>query len=191
MHYYKTTGGIIAAAKPIDAEKITEEEFTALKSSIKVPVWTDEMQKLFERSRPLTEQEVSRMLITQQVNTLDVDDNTALRMMEFYPAWASETAYSIGYKVKRNGKLWRCRQDHTAQVGWEPGSDGTESLWEQVNETNAGTQDDPIPYDGNMALEEGLYYHQDYVIYLCTRNTDIPVYAALSELVGLYVEVAV
>ena len=46
-------------------------------------------------------------------------------------------------------------------------------------------------YDGNMALESGKYYMQDYVIYRCTRDTINPVYHALAELVGLYVEVAV
>lgn len=50
---------------------------------------------------------------------------------------------------------------------------------------------DPIPYSGNMNLTAGLYYIQDDVIYLCNRNTGQPVYNALSELVGLYVEVAV
>lgn len=48
-----------------------------------------------------------------------------------------------------------------------------------------------IRYSGNMNLTAGLYYIQDDVIYLCNRNTGQPVYNALSELVGLYVEVAV
>ena len=54
---------------------------------------------------PLTESEVSRMLIAQQINTLTVDNNTALRMTEFYPEWAADTEYTIGYKAQRNGKL--------------------------------------------------------------------------------------
>lgn len=41
-----------------------------------------------------------------------------------------------------------------------------------------------------MALENGLYYMQDYTIYLCTRDTVNPVYNPLADLVGLYVEVA-
>ena len=41
-----------------------------------------------------------------------------------------------------------------------------------------------------MALTAGLYYVQDYVIYLCTRDTGNPVYNPLAELVGLYVELA-
>lgn len=139
-----------------------------------------------ERTRPLTESEVSRLLIAQQINTLSVDDTTALRMMSFYPAWTENTAYSVGYKVQRNGKLWRALQSHTAQVGWEP--ENAASLWEVINETHSGKIDDPIPYSGNMALENGKYYMQDYVIYFCTRDTVNPVYNALNELVGLYVE---
>ena len=95
--------------------------------------------------------------------------------------------YSTGYKVQYGGKLWRVLQAHTAQAGWEP--ENTASLWEQINETHAGTADDPIPYSGNMALESGKCYVQDYVIYICTRDTVNPVYNALAELVGLYVEI--
>lgn len=143
---------------------------------------------LMERERPLTEAEVSRMLITAQINTLSVDDNTALRMTAFYPEWAENTAYTAGYKVQYGGKLYKCVQAHTSLTGWEPGATGTESLWAEVCESHEGTQDDPIPYSGNMELTEGLYYMQDYVIYKCTRGTGQAVYNALSELVGLYVE---
>ena len=139
-----------------------------------------------EKYRPLTESEVSRMLIAQQINTLTVDDNTALRMVEFYPEWAENAEYTIGYKVQRNGKLWRCRQAHTSQAGWEP--ENAASLWTEICESHAGTLEDPIPYSGNMALESGKYYMQDGKIYRGIRDTVNPVYNALSELVGLYVE---
>lgn len=142
--------------------------------------------ELNERTRPLTESEVSRMLIAQQINTLTVDDNTALRMTEFYPEWASGQSYTAGYKVQRNGKLWRVLQAHTSQAGWEP--ENAASLWTEICESHAGTLEDPIPYSGNMALESGKYYMQDGKIYRCTRDTGNPVYNALSELVGLYVE---
>lgn len=141
-----------------------------------------------ERHRPLTESEVTRLLIAQQINTLEVDDNTALRMTEFYPAWSAGQAYVAGYKVQHGGKLWRCLQAHTAQTGWEP--ENAASLWEEICESHAGTKDDPIPYSGNMALESGKYYLQGNVIYRCTRDTINPVYNRLAELVGLYVEVS-
>ena len=139
-----------------------------------------------ERTRPLTESEVSRMLIAQQINTLSVDDNTALRMLAFYPEWASGTDYTAGYKVRHGGKLWRCLQAHTSQDGWEP--ENAASLWTEICEIHDGTKYDPIPYSGNMALESGKYYSQSGVTYLCSRSTGQPVYNALSELVGIYVE---
>lgn len=139
------------------------------------------------RTRPLTAEEVSAMLIAQQINTLTVDDQTALRMAAFYPEWAEGQACAAGYKAQRGGKLWRCLQAHTAQTGWEP--ENAASLWEQICETHDGTKYDPIPYDGNMALESGKHYTQSGMTYLCSRDTVNPVYNALSELVGIYVEV--
>ena len=126
------------------------------------------------------------MLIAQQINTISVDDNTALRMREFYPEWAEGQAYTAGYKVQYGGKLWRCVQAHTSQDGWEP--ENAPSLWAEICESHAGTLTDPIPYSGNMALEAGKYYSQSGAVYLCTRDTVNPVYSALADLVGLYVE---
>lgn len=140
-----------------------------------------------ERHRPLTVEEITGLLIKQQINILEVDDRTAVRMTEFYPAWESEQAYTAGYKVQYGGKLWRCIQAHTSQDSWAPSTD-TASLWERINETHTGDQYDPIPYDGNMALTAGLYYTQGSVTYLCNRGTGIAVYNALSDLVGIYVE---
>ena len=140
-----------------------------------------------EKRRHLSADEVAAMLIRQQINTLTVDDQTALRMLEFYQEWQPGQDYPIGYKTQRGGKLWRCLQAHTSQTGWEP--ENAASLWEQICETHDGTKYDPIPYDGNMALESGKHYTQSGMTYLCSRDTVNPVYNALSELVGIYVEV--
>jgi hypothetical protein len=144
-----------------------------------------------EKTRPLTESEVSRMMLTQQVNSLLVDDNTAVRMMAFYPPFESIVGQTVeqGYKFTYGGKLWRVIQPSlTIQAHYAPGT-GTESLYAEINETHEGTLDDPIPYNGNMALNAGLYYYQNGEIYLCNRDTVNPVYHPLSELVGIYVEV--
>lgn len=125
-----------------------------------------------------------RAAIEQGAQSLD--DNTALTVKTLYPEWETDTAYTAGHKVQRNGKLWRVVQAHTSQVGWEP--ENAASLWAQICETHDGTKYDPIPYDGNMALESGKYYTQGGMTYLCSRDTVNPVYNALSELVGIYVE---
>lgn len=168
-----------------DIQEISAEELKALEDAIEAAV---QEQMEAEAKRPLTMEEVVRLTIAKTINSIAIEDETALRMVEFYPEWATGTAYPAGHKVQRNGKLWRCIQAHTSQVTWEP--ENAASLWEVINETHSGTADDPIPYDGNMALESGKYYIQDDVVYLCNRDTGQPVYNALSELVGIYVEVA-
>ena len=163
--------------------ELTSEEIAAIQEA-------QAAYEAAERTRPLTESEVSRMLIAQQINTLTVDDNTALRMKNFYPTFESIIGQTVkqGFKFTHGGKLWRTEQpEMTIQEHYPPGV-GTESLYSEVCETHAGTLDDPIPYSGNMALESGKYYMQDGKIYHCTRDTGNPVYNALSELVGLYVE---
>ena len=160
--------------------ELTQEEIAKIESAVAE-------QMAAEHSRPMTMEEVVRLTISKTINAIDIADDTALRMVEFYPEWASGVAYTAGYRVQRGGMLWRCLQAHTTQTGWEP--ENAARLVEQICETHEGTKYDPIPYDGNMALESGKYYTQSGMTYLCSRDTVNPVYNALSELVGIYVEV--
>ncbi len=113
-------------------------------------------------------------------------DAAALEAVVLHPVWKAGIAYSAGYKAQHNGRLWRCRQAHTSQEEWEP--ENVPALWEEICETHDGSLYDPIPYEGSMALENGKYYSQDGVTYLCNRDTVNPVYNPLRELVGIYVE---
>jgi hypothetical protein len=110
----------------------------------------------------------------------------AAEMVSFYPPWAAGMAYPAGVKLKYGGKLYEVLQAHTSQADWTP--DIVPSLYTEVNETNAGTADDPIPYNGNMRLEAGRYYTQYGTVYRCTRDTGIPVYGELAMMTA-FVEV--
>ena len=133
--------------------EMTEAEIAEEKQKI-------QLAKAEEKSRPLTAEEVNAMLIRQQINGLTVDDNTALRMVEFYPEWAAGVAYTAGYKVQRSGKLWRCLQNHTSQDGWEPESapslwakvlipdETVVPEWEQPDSTNPYMQGDKVTHNG-------------------------------------------
>lgn len=149
---------------------MTENEIAAMKAEAA-------RAEAQERTRPLTAEEVTAMLIRQQVNTLSVDDNTALRMLEFYPEWAAGQSYTAGYKVQRSGKLWRCLQAHTAQDGWEPENapslwakvlipdDTVIPAWEQPDSTNPYSSGDKVTHNGktwvsdidNNVWEPGVY----------------------------------
>ena len=136
-------------------------------------------------------QMVQAAVLVAQMQAQELDDTQALTVKAIYPQWAEVIGQTVkqGYKFLHNDVLYKTIQDNLLiQDQWIPG-EGTESLYAVINEINARTQEDPIPYAGNMALENGKYYSQDGVIYLCNRDTEIPVYQALKELVGLYVTV--
>lgn len=138
-------------------------------------------------NRPFSAEQITDMFIKENINTLSVDDQTALRMKDFYPEWKPGVPVSDGYKVRYNGQLYKVVTAHTTQVDWTP--DAAVTMFEKIDETHDGTQYDPIPYDGNMTLYSGKYYTQNGVIYVCTRDSGNPVYHALADLVGLYVEI--
>lgn len=140
----------------------------------------------------LSEARAYRTAIEAGANAVERSDLDALAVKDIYPAWKNligQTVDKAGFKFTYGDKLYKTiPESHTFQSDWIPGN-GTESLYTVIDEGHAGTLDDPIPYDGNMELSEGLYYVQNDVVYLCTRNSEQPVYHALGDLVGLYVEV--
>lgn len=118
---------------------------------------------------------------------VSLDDTDALEAVELYPVWAVGVFYEADLRLRYAAKLYKVLQPHTSQADWTP--DVATSLYSEVAEQGAGTIDNPIAYNGNMALENGKYYTQDGVEYFCFRDTGVPVYNPLSALVGIYVEV--
>lgn len=131
-------------------------------------------------------------VLVAQLQAQSLEGAQALTVKAIYPAWENIIGQTVrkDYKFQYADKLYKTIQDNLLiQEQYIPG-EGTESLYTVIDETHAGTQEDPIPYDGNMALENGKYYIQDETVYKCTRDTEIPVYNALADLIGIYVEVA-
>lgn len=100
----------------------------------------------------------------------------ALRLPDMYPDWSAGVDVKVGERYNYGGKLWEVQQAHTTQEGWEPGT-ATLALWKKVDaEGNAGTREDPIPYEQGMALEKGKFYEQDGVVYECIQASGPLVY---------------
>lgn len=124
------------------------------------------------------------------INSLNLTNEQALEVIEWFPQWTANTSLEVGMKVTYEGKLYETIQAHTTQEGWQP-SLSTASLFKEIaQDVNMGTFDNPIPYDGNMSLENGKYYSQNNITYLCTRDTGIAVYNELKDLIGIYVTLA-
>lgn len=106
-------------------------------------------------------------LMRMKVNDMGLTDTEALAVQSLYPEWETFVGKTLpkGYRVLYGGKLWNVRQEVTAVLANQPPGIDTAALYEEVNEANAGTQDDPIPYEQMMLIEQGKYYTEDGVLY--------------------------
>lgn len=59
-------------------------------------------------------------------------DEAALESPELFPAWAPDTDYIQGQRVRHDGLLYRCVQAHISQSDWTP--DLTPALWTRVDD---------------------------------------------------------
>ena len=109
----------------------------------------------------------------------------------FYDPWDGDGhEYKVGDRCTYGEPpiVYEVRDGHKPQKDWTP--DIAVSLYKKVADGDQGdTPDNPIPYDGNMELFNGKYYSQNDVVYLCFRDSGIPLYNPLADLVGLYVEI--
>lgn len=117
-----------------------------------------------------------------------LEDSDALEAVKLFPAYTLGVWYEAGFRFRYGDKLYKVLIAHTTQEDWKP--DSTPSLYAEVEKPGEGdSPDNPIEYNNNMELFNGKYYEQFGVVYLCTRDTGVPVYNNLADLVGIYVEV--
>lgn len=132
-----------------------------------------------------------RPVMEQAVQSLE--DAVALTAVELFPKWNElvdkAATVSKGFRFQYGGKLWRTEQSTYIFVAHYVPGEGTESLFSKVDESHAGTVEDPIPFEKNMEIYESLYYTQNGVLYRCIRSSGQPLYHDLALLVGSYVEV--
>lgn len=174
--------------------EMTSEEIEEMKKAQKE--WEEQ-----ERHRPLSQEKVMGMILKQNIQTLNVDDNTALRMIEFYPRWKDLCdekfkAETKGFKFSHDGKLYRTINDEfTFQSQWVPGV-GTSAIFSQIVETQAGTLEDPIIVPDDVTTNAftyviGKYYKWNEKIYKCERKgeeegTEYSLNASPDLLIGNY-----
>lgn len=114
-------------------------------------------------------------------------DEQALVVKELYPDWSDipeGTHLEAGQRVRYNGGLHKVTTAHDKQSTWTPTDAPT--LFEAIDEAHAGTREDPIPAAANMQYYAGKYYSEGNAVYLCTRDTGIPISQLPSALVNIY-----
>ena len=119
----------------------------------------------------------------------DLPDEEAAQTPALFPAWGNLIGQQVaeGLRLWYDGDLYKVRQPHTVQKDWTP--DTAASLYVKVAASaEEGTIDNPIQYAVGMELEQGKYYAEDGVTYLCIRALSAS-YWNLSALVGNYVSI--
>lgn len=164
------------AARPEDFEEVDMPDYEQ-------PPVIDQVKRL-NRTSELIQQN------TEEINSLGLSDNDALKVKEWYPHWQDYIGKTIeaGFVTLYADNLYRARQTHTAMEIYPPSMD-TAALYEVIVEGHEGTADDPIPFTPPMEIYADKYYVQDGVVYRCIRNSEIALSYNLADLIGLYVEI--
>ena len=75
------------------------------------------------------------------------------------------------------------------QKEWQEYKEKVDKMWAKFTEEPDGSKDKPFPAANNMQYYNGKYYTYNDVLYLCNRDTGIPVWATPDQLVGIYFQV--
>ena len=120
-----------------------------------------------------------RPFIEKAVQSLP--DSDALQVKTLYPLWSElveigkiDTNGEPGYRFYYDGELYKCVDgDPEFQEDWVPGI-YTSALYVRIDETHAGTKEDPIPADRGMEYIYGKYYldPEDDMTYKCQRKDE-------------------
>lgn len=106
-------------------------------------------------------------------------DSDALQAKTLYPKWEDlvklgkvDTDGKPGYRFYYDGELYKCVYGNPEfQTSWVPGI-YTSAIYTRIDETHAGTLEDPIPAARGMEYIYGKYYldPEDGKTYLCQRT---------------------
>lgn len=105
----------------------------------------ERVETIKDASRPLTDSEILRIDMRQRVNSLTIDNQTAGRMIDYFP-----TMKEVGAEGALIPAKTRIRDDHDLSVIWRSNVD----LWNTTENspTNAPTLWDKIAYHNGIRI---------------------------------------
>ena len=111
----------------------------------------------------------------------DVPDETALEMPDLFKTL--EEALKAGKELPKDtiindgGQLYRVVQAVTPQKHQPPHGEGMLAIYRPIDQTHAGTKEDPIPWVYGMDTEQSKYYSYGGKTYLCNLTMPACVWA--------------
>lgn len=129
-----------------------------------------ELQETGASEARLTGQMQAAVKLYVQAAT-DIPDEQALEMPDLFKSWdevlAAGKELAANTVLNLDGQLYRVVQAVTPQAHQRPDSEGMLAIYRPIDETHAGTEDDPIPFVYGMDTEQGKYYSYNGKLYLC------------------------
>ena len=107
-----------------------------------------------------------------------------LQCVSVLPDWKSfiNSKMENKQRFQFEGEPWEARQEISVVLeGQEPGI-STAALYQRIEGSHAGTQEDPIPYSQLMTVYKDKYYTQNDALYLCLEDSGQPLYADCESL---------
>lgn len=143
---------------------LTPEEITAMQKEA-------QKAELAEKSRPLTESEISRLFIVQNINTVITDDATASRAVEFHPEMKYDgSLISAKTRINWHGTLKRAAVDLWDTEANNP--DNAPTLWADLDYRN-GYRIIPETITVTTAFSEGEHGWWGDTLYRSKANANV------------------
>lgn len=92
----------------------------------------EELKKLAQAKAESDLVPLTSLMFVQMATEGKFDDTTIAEHATRFPEWAFPIAYNVGVIVLKDGKLYRCLQDHSSQEDWTP--ETSASLWKEIGD---------------------------------------------------------
>ena len=122
-------------------------------------------------------------------------DQQAINCVLLYDQWEADKHYLVDDRIRYNGILYKCKQEHDSQSQYTPNL--IPAIWDIVSNSDQGTIDNPIIVPeqfSSMEYIKGKYYLEGQIKYLMNREgmedgEKISLTFKPSQLVGHYFEI--
>ena len=167
--------GVAVAGTPyhlMGRDEMPECETVLVQETDAGRVLWEEQAKAAAEARLTGQMQAAVKLYVQKAT--DIPDEQALEMPDLFYTW--DEVLEAGELLEANtilnlgGQLYRVVQPVTPQEHQRLDGEGMTAIYRPIDQTHAGTQEDPIPFVYGMDTEQGKYYSSGGKVYLCNQT---------------------
>ena len=108
---------------------------------------------------------------------VNIPDTQALEMPDMFPSWEDVLSNGVelqkGHIISKDQALYRVQNKVTPQAHQPPGGEGMLAVYRPIDQSHAGTLEDPIPWVYGMDCHAGVYFSYQGHIYRVAVGGDM------------------